>query len=160
MGRNPAEAPRQYQIKQLWELHHEILRRLVIGQKSVEIARDLNVTPAVISYVKNSEVGRRQLSLMRSAADVTAVDIAGRIKELAATAVEVMAQGLDDTNPMALRMKAACDVLDRAGFGAPKVLRTENIHAHLTAEDISQIKQRAKSEGVVIDAIFEEAVND
>lgn len=150
MGRLPSPEPRQYQIKQLWDLHHEILRRLLIGQKSVEIAADLDVTPATISYVKNSEVGKKQLSLMRSAADVTAVDIAGRIKELAAKAVEVMEAGLDSENPIGIRMKAACDILDRAGHGAPKVLRTENIHAHLTAEDISRIKQVARMEAAGI----------
>lgn len=157
MGRTPAvDEPRQYQIKQLWELHHEILRRLVIGQKSVDIARDLNVTPAVISYVKNSEIGKKQLSLMRSAADVSAVDVAGHIKRLAAQAVQVMEEGMCDTNPMAIRMKAAVDVLDRAGFGAPKIFRSENIHAHLTRDDIEQIKARAREEGVVVDAIIEE----
>lgn len=159
MGRMPAEAPRQYQIQQLWDVHHEILRRLIIGQKAVDIARDLNVTTAVISYVRNSEIGRKQLSLMRSAADVSAVDVAGHIKKLAARAVEVMEAGLDESQTMGVRMKAAVDILDRAGFGAPKILRTENIHAHLTREDIDAIKQRARDEGVIIDVVAE-AVND
>lgn len=145
MGRLPAVEPRQYQIQQLWDLHHEILRRLIIGQKSVDIARDLGVTSAVISYVKNSEVGKRQLSLMRSAADLNAVDVAVRVKELAVTAVKVMEEGMDPDQPMALRLKAATDVLDRAGFGAPKILRTENVHAVLTRDDIEEIKQKARS---------------
>jgi hypothetical protein len=146
MGRLPGEEPRQYQIQQLWELHHEILRRLVIGQKSVDIARDLNVTAPVVSYVKNSEVGRKQLSLMRSAANVSAIDVAGHIRELAGKAVAVMEECLEGDHPMSTKFRAAADVLDRAGFGAPKIIRSENIHAHLTADDIEQIKQRAKSE--------------
>ena len=158
MGRNPAEAPRQYQIQQLWETHHEILRRLVIGQKSVEIARDLEITTAVVSYVKNSEVGKKQLSLMRSACDMSAVDVSVKIKELAGRAIAVMEAGLDEEQPLALRMKAATDVLDRAGFGAPKIIRSENVHAHLTRDDIEEIKQRAREEGkrcgCVVEATF------
>ncbi len=160
MGRLPGIEPRQYQIQQLWELHHEILRRLVLGQKSVDVARDLDISVAVVSYVKNSEVGKKQLSLMRSAADVSIIDIAGRIRELACTAVVVMEHAMDDAHPMATRMRAAVDVLDRAGFGAPRVLRTENIHAHLTIEDIEDIKQRARLEGVVIDVAAEECLRD
>jgi len=157
MGRLPSAEPRQYQIKQLWECHHEILRRLVIGQKSVEIARDLGVTTAVISYVKNSEVGKRQLSLIRSAVDAETIDVAGRIKELATVAIRVMEEGMDEEQPMGTRLKAATDVLDRAGFGAPRILRTENLHAHLTADDIAEIKERARRMAEETGAIFIEA---
>lgn len=156
MGRTAGEAPRQYQIQQLWEVHHEVLRRLVLGQKSIEIARDLAITPAVVSYVKNSEVGRRQLSLMRAAADVSVVNITGRIKEIASEAVRVMEAALSEDHPMGIRLKAATDVLDRAGYAAPKVLRTENYHAHFGAEDIEEIKKRARESGVIVDAVAEE----
>ena len=157
MGRLPTEEPRQYQIQQLHDLHHEVLRRLVLGQKPIEIARDLQITSAVVSYVKHSEIGKRQLSLMRSAADVSAINVAGRIKELAGRAVEVMEAALDAAQPMQYRMKAATDILDRAGHAAPKVLRTENLHAHFTGEDIEAIKQRARECGAIVDVEFEEA---
>jgi hypothetical protein len=156
MGRNPGVEARQYQIQTLWDVHHEILRRLVLGQKSVEIARDLQVTAAVVSYVKNSEVGKKQLSLMHAASDVSVVNIAGRIKELAVQAVAVMEAALDSEQPMQTRLKAAVDVLDRAGHSAPKVMRTENYHAHFGAEDIEAIKLRARESGVVVDVIAEE----
>ena len=156
MGRNPAEAPRQYQIQQLWEVHHEVLRRLVLGQKSVQIAADLQITAAVVSYVKNSEMGRKQLSLMRAAADVGVVNVAGKFKELAAKAVRVMEEALDGEHPLGLKLAAARDVLDRAGHAAPKVLRTENYHAHFGAEDIEAIKARARESGVVVDVVVEE----
>jgi hypothetical protein len=158
MGRNPGEEPRQYQIQQLWECHHEILRRLVIGQKSVDIARDLNVTTAVVSYVKNSEIGKRQLSLMRSSADMVAVNVAGKIKELAAKAIAVMEASLDDDQPLTIRMKGAVDILDRAGHAAPRLIQTANLHTHLTREDIEELKQRARSEGVITDAVFSEVM--
>jgi hypothetical protein len=155
MGRTPGAEPRKYQIEQLWEVHHEILRRLVIGQKSVEIARDLDVTAAVVSYVKNSEVGKRQLSLLRSSSDLETVNVAGKIKELAARAVQVMEASLAEEQPMQTRMKGAVDILDRAGYGAPKILRTENVHAHLTMDDIEEIKARARLEGVIVDVVAE-----
>lgn len=156
MGRTPSPDGRRYQLETLWEVHHEILRRLSLGQKSVDIARDLNVTTPVVSYVKNSEIGRRQLDLMRGAADLEVVNVQGRIKELAATAVRVLEAGLEEDQPMLTRLKTAFDVLDRAGHAAPKVLRTENLHAHLTGEDLALLKERAKAEaeagGIVIEA--------
>jgi len=156
MGRNPGVAARQYQIQTLWDVHHEILRRLVLGQKSVEIARDLNVTAPVVSYVKNSEMGKRQLSLMHAASNVSVINIAGRIKELATQAVAVMEAALDDCQPMQTRLKAAVDVLDRAGHAAPKVMRTENYHAHFGAEDIEAIKARAREAGAIVEVAYEE----
>ncbi len=155
MGRHPSNEPLQYQIQQLHDLHHEILRRLVVGQKTQDIARDLNITPVTVTYVKNSEIGKRQLSVMRSAADVSAVDVAGHIKQLAAKAVGILESALE-LGPTALGMRAAFDVLDRAGFGAPRIVRTENVHAHLTREDIEELKHRAKLEGVVVDAVLAE----
>ena len=39
---------RKYQIKELWDRHHEINRRILLGQKNKEIAEDLNITEATV----------------------------------------------------------------------------------------------------------------
>ena len=55
-----------------------------------------------------------------------------------------------------IKLKAATDILDRAGHAAVRTLRTENIHAHFTADEISDIKKRAREVGLLTDAIYEE----
>jgi dissimilatory sulfite reductase (desulfoviridin) alpha/beta subunit len=49
-------------------------------------------------------------------------------------------------------LKAAQDILDRAGYAAVKTIQTANIHAHLTKEDIDDIKRRAKDIGLCFDS--------
>ena len=147
---------RKYQIKELWEIHHEIIRRLLLGQKAKDIAQELGVTITVVSYTKNSALGRRHMELLRGAVDKETVDVKVKIQEMAARASEVLEEAMNGDHHFSLKLKAATEVLDRAGF--VKVVKTENLHAYLSAEDIQQIKERAMLEGVVVDAQFEEAM--
>lgn len=156
-GRKNPEG-RKYQIKELWAIHHEIIRRLLLGQKSKEIAEDLKISPVLVSYTKNSALGKRHLELMQGAIDRETVDVRVRIKQMAATAAKVLDLAMSEDQPMALRVKSATEVLDRAGH--VKVIKTENLHAHLTAEDIEAIKQRAREEGVVVDVQATEVLGD
>jgi hypothetical protein len=59
-----------------------------------------------------------------------------------------------------IKLKAATDILDRAGHAAVRTLRTENIHAHFTADEISDIKKRAREVGLLTDVMYEEDVID
>ncbi len=147
---------RKYQIKELWHLHHEILRRTLLGQKGSEIAKELGCSVPVVSYTKNSAMGKRHLELMRGAADAEAVDVSERIKDMGAKAVALMEGLLNEAIDEAGvsfkdRMALAGEILDRAGFAAPKVIRTENFHAHFDGNDLEAIKQRARESGAVID---------
>ena len=149
---------RQYQIKELWAIHHEILRRLLLGQNNREIAADLGIDQVVVSYTKNSALGKRHLELLKGAVDAETVDVKVLIKDMAVKAAEVLKTAMEGTHPMALKLVAAKEVLDRAGY--PKVIRTENLHAHLTDEDIKSIKSRAREEGMIVEAEIEEVPND
>ena len=60
---------RKYQPKQLNEKHHEILRLAMLGYSNVEIAQRLSCTPATVSIVRNSGLGRHQASLLKAEAD-------------------------------------------------------------------------------------------
>jgi hypothetical protein len=155
--RDPAKG-RIYEIKKLWALHHEILRRKILGQTNREIAKDLNITEPVVSYTTNSALGKRHLELMQGAVDKEVVDIKAKIKEMAAEATKVLEAALASDQPMALRVKAATDILDRAGF--PKVTRNENLNAYLTPDDIESIKKRAREEGLTVEAEITEVKAD
>lgn len=148
MGRLPT-GNRQYQITKVWDVHHEIMRLALLGMKSVDIAHTLDITPVTVSYTLNSSLVRRQLDIMRSARDVDAIEVSRRIQALAPEAVKVLEELMEEGVP-AIRLGAAKDVLDRAGHAAVKTLRTENIHAYLSKEEIDDIKSRAREIGLCV----------
>jgi predicted transcriptional regulator len=154
MGRHRLpETHKQYQIEQMWELHHEVCRLALIGMKQVDIANHLNVSPVMVSYTLRSPIVRRQLEQLKAVRDIDAVDVAKEIQELAPKAVKVLGEMMDNDLPN-IKLKAATDILDRAGHAAVRTLRTENIHAHFSADEISDIKKRAREVGLLTDSIY------
>jgi DNA-binding CsgD family transcriptional regulator len=155
MGR-PATGERKYEIQNIWDTHREIMRLLVAGMHHVDIARELGVTPATISNVMNSAICKRQMNLMRDARDLDAVDVSKRIQEIAPVALQTLEELLCTGNDN-VKLKTATDLLDRAGHAAVKTLRTESLSVHLTADDIAEIKSRAKQVGLCVDAEISES---
>jgi hypothetical protein len=104
----------------------------------------------MVSYTLRSPIVKEQLKNMHAARDIDAVDIAQEIKALAPAAVKVLEELMESELPN-IKLKSAQDILDRAGFAAVKTIQTANIHAHLTKEDIDDIKKRAKDIGLCSD---------
>lgn len=160
MGRLPTNN-RSYQIQAIQDNHREILRRLAVGQSAKQIARDLNCTTAVVSYVKNSNLGRPELDNLQLTRDDSVRDLSAQIKEAAPEAFQVLLSLMRDESdtPRTLRAKIAMDNLDRAGHGA--IAKTANVGALLTLEQIESLKARAKKAGIasgsVVDGEFTEA---
>ena len=120
MGRLASGNARKYQIMELWDKHHAILRLLALGMSEKHIAEQLGCTTATVGNVKHGELGKRQLALFRSAADKAAVDIMEDIRNLAPVAVARLEEILSDQNSdKKLVAGVAQDILDRAGFAAP-----------------------------------------
>lgn len=149
MGRLPT-GNRQYQIERMWDSHHEIVRLLLIGMKQVDIARTLGVSEVMVSYTANSAIVRRQLDQMRAARDADAIDISKRIKALLPKAVEVLEQTMEEGVIPQLRLAAAKDVLDRGGHPAVKGVDVRTGPTFLTRDEISEIKERARSIGLTV----------
>lgn len=146
-----------FEVSEMWELHHEIVRRLVLGQKNSEIAKALNVTPVMVSYTRNSKVVRKQLDLMNAARDAETIDVSRRIRENGPAALELLEDIIEDhgeTHGIALAARTAESMLDRGGYEAPK--RIEGVVAHFTGEEIEELKKQAlesgRDSGMVIDA--------
>lgn len=157
-------APRKvFRVSKIWELHDEITRRILLGQKNTVIADALQCSVSTVSNVRNSPVIQDKLAIMRGARDAYTVDIARDIQEFAPTALKVLkdiveGQGIGTSASPALRAREANNWLDRAGHAPIK--REEHVHAHLTKDEIDAIKQRALgSNGPVVDAEYEEAAN-
>ena len=158
MGRHQLpETHKKYQIEQMWDLHHEVCRLALIGMKQVDIATHLGVSPVMVSYTLRSPIVKRQLAQLHAVRDLEAIDVANEIKNLAPKAVEILEDLMNSENENT-KFKAATDVLDRAGHAAVKTLRTENIHAHFTNDEIADIKKRAKEVGLLTDTIYDAEV--
>ena len=151
---------RKYQIQKLWNIHHEICRLLLLGWSHTKIAEELGVTSVMISYTANSELIKRRLEVMRGARDAEALDLSVEIKRFAPEAFETLQAIMrnpetHEKNKIAIAM----DALDRAGYAPPKVIEGKFLHAHFTAEEIEDMKKRAKESGQVVEGELVEASN-
>ena len=147
---------RKYQIKELWERHNEINRRLLLGQKSKDIAKELEVSEATVSYTKNSKLAQKELSIMKVARDADTIDVARQIREIAPQALEVLENIMNDVETTeTLKAKVATDLLDRAGYSPPKKVIGAIAHQHFGKADIEKIKERAMNIGINNGSIIE-----
>ena len=126
-AKDPAEVGSYYQLKKLRAVHHQIIQRVVLGQKDKDIAKDLNLDLSTVQYTKRSKLA----------------DVGQRIKDVAPRALKVITAVMEsDAASDNARLSAAFDIMDRAGFAAPKDVRV--MHAHITSDDIADIKKRAQ----------------
>jgi len=148
-----------FRVGKIWERHDEIARMVLLGRKNTEIAREVGCSAATVGNVRNSPVVQDKLAIMRGARDAYTIDIAKDIQEFAPKALDllkniVMGKGVGTNASPALRAKEANSFLDRAGFGA--VRKEQHVHAHLTAEEIDAIKERAMGVSGVVEGEFKE----
>lgn len=149
-----------FRVGKIWERHDEIARMILLGMKNTEIAEKVGCTAATVGNVRNSPVVQEKLSIMGGARDAYTVDIARDIQEFAPKALAllkdiVLGKGVGASASPALRAREANSFMDRAGFGA--VRKEQHVHAHLTAEEIDAIKERALgANSPVVNAEFKE----
>lgn len=159
--KKPSGVRKVWQVATIWELHEEIARRIVLGQKNVDIAEAVKCSPQTVSNVRNSPVVQDKLALMRGARDAYTIDIARDIQEFAPEALQLLKdvikrKGSGENASIALSARTAESWLDRAGH-AP-VRKEAVIHQSLTKEEIDQIKSRAFGpQSPIIDVEFKEA---
>lgn len=148
---------RKYQIQTLWNVHHEIIRLSLIGMKAVDIAKQLDITEASVSNCLNSSIAKEHLHIMKMARDAHSIDVAKQIQELAPKALEILESVIkgDVDATVGQKIGVAEDVLDRAGFVPPRIIKGEMLHAHLTADDIEEIKKSAKSNKALAEEVID-----
>jgi len=144
---------RTFEVSEMWDVHHEIVRRLLIGQKVVNIARDLGVSEAMVSYTRNSPIVREKLEIMKGARDAETLDLAKRIRENAPQSLKLLEDiisGEVDGVPIGvgLRAKEANTMLARSGFGPVQNIKGAIVHGHYTSDEIDEIKRRAVEDGL------------
>lgn len=150
---------KSFVVAHMWERHEEIARRIALGQKNVDIAKALGVSEVNVSQVRNSPVVRDKINSLKDRMDDKAVDVGARIQELAPLALKTLEKVLEDeedTVPLTLKVKTAQDILDRAGHAAIRKIQGNVLHGHFTKDDIEEIKQLARTNGVIVDVSAEE----
>ena len=147
--RRKVENKKGWQVAEMWDTHHEIARRLVLGQRNVDIAREVGVTPTTVANVKNSPVVQDKLSIMRAARDAGTINLAREIADLAPVALERVKEALEtgkvmgqELNPGQI-LREANNLLDREIGKPTQRVDTRNIHGHFTITDIERIKEKA-----------------
>lgn len=147
--RAPEGKKRGFQVAEMWDNHHEIARRILLGQKNVDIAAAMNCTPATVSSVRNSPVVKEKLILMQAARDANCLDLAEQIKELAPIALGKVKDAITngEVNGQIISgaeiCKQANSILDRDQGKATQRVESRNIHGHFSIEDIEKMKERA-----------------
>lgn len=138
-----------WQVAEMYEATHEVARRLLLGEKNVDIAKAMNITPQQVSSIRNSPVVKDKLTLMSAARDVGCIDLATEIMNLAPIALkriqEVIETGIVLGREASANeiLRESNSILDRHLGKATQTINTRNLHAHFTAEDLDRIKQKA-----------------
>jgi hypothetical protein len=149
LRRNPDGKRKGYQIAEMWDQHHEIARRLVLGESNKDIAESLGVSACSVSNVKNSPVVQDKLSILRAARDAGTIDLAREIQDLAPIALQRLKEVLETGTVLgkeasaAVILKEANAIMDREMGKAVQRVDTRNSHMHFGPEDLERIKNRA-----------------
>ena len=134
-------------VNELWDVHHEVIRLLVLGFKNVEISAKVGLTPTQVSNIRNSPVVQQRLRDMHDVRDAEMFDAKKEIDDLLPDSFMLLrniirgeSEGREAS--INLRAKTAENMIDRA---VPKKTQHEHVHGHLTAADIEEIKRRARA---------------
>jgi len=153
------EEKKTYDIKQLWQRHHEIVNLAARGFKQVEIAEILNIDPQTVSNTLNSQLGEEKLAEIRLERDAEAQKISEKVRVLTNKALQTYHEIFDDDSGKwtARDRKDTADkvLLELSGLRAPTRIQSQSLHTVLTAEELEEFKTRgiqaAKESGLVID---------
>lgn len=139
-----------WQVAEMWENHHEIARRIILGENNKEIAEALGCSAVQVSNVRNSPVVKDKLAVMAAARDAGTIELAREIQDLAPIAILRVKEALESGTVLGKEvsaagiLKEANTLIDREIGKPTQRIDTRNIHGHFTLDDIDQIKQKAQ----------------
>lgn len=168
--RAPEGERKTYNIKQVWQRTHEILRLALAGHKGTDIAKFLGIHPQTVSNTLNSDLGQMKLSEMRLVRDQRTLDVLEEIDSiLLPKALKVYNRILSDEAPESLGkeklQKETADtlVMDIRGHRAATKVQGEHLHAYTSVKELEEIKRRgiaaAKASGMCIEYSGDEAID-
>ncbi len=137
---------REYDIKQLWDSHQEILRLLVLGKNNQQVAEELGITPQTVSNVRNSPLARERLQELQNGRDAETTQIHKRVQQFVPVALKLLEdiiEGKREDASIGLQARTAENYLGRAGHGTIQKIVSHS--STLSRDDIEAIKERARS---------------
>lgn len=158
--RVPHEERKIYNIKNMWQLHHEICNLKLLGYSNERIATALSVTPQTVSNTVNSSLGKAKLQLLRDARDEEAFSLQKELANMTKDAVDVLSDILSsETASDETKRKTSMNVLvDLGGHGAAARVSISHSHVFQNNEEVKEAISRglafAQNEGI-IDADYE-----
>lgn len=135
---------RTFEVSEMKELHHEIVRLHVAGTSNKDIAKALSVSEQMVSYTLNSKIVQGKIDLMRASRDADIIDLTREIRGKAPKALKLLEDIIDDhgeKHGMALAARTAENWMNRAGY--TPVQKAQLAVAHFTAEEIADLKEEA-----------------
>lgn len=130
-------------LKELKDQHREVARLKFEGFKPAEIAERTGKSLSNIYSILSDPICQAHISSLADKADSNVIDARKRFIDMVAKGLDVYDNVLDhpDFYDPKIVVKVASDVFDRAGYKPTQ--RHEHAHAHLTADDIAELKRRA-----------------
>lgn len=150
-----------YEPKALTSLHLRILQLKAGGLSNKRIAQLCDCTPQTVSNVVCSELGEQKLRALHAQRDLEVIDVKAELERAARKGVLLLHEALDEERELSTKdlVSTALAAIDRAGYSPKNVHLHAHQHQHFTAEEISEInqkaaeaRQRAIESGVVVDA--------
>lgn len=112
-----------YHVKRLNIRHHEVIRRAFLGEKQVEIAAAMGLTPMAISCLLNSPLAQAEIARLKDQADEKITDVPLRValaEELAKAGMEAVTINRaimnDRTVDVKVRARVGAHFMDRVVF--------------------------------------------
>jgi hypothetical protein len=157
-GRRRLNGRKTYDVKKLWQNNHEIINLAVTGMKEKDIARALGCSIATVSNTLNSTLGKEKLALMRGTRDAETWDHAKQIMKVSKVCLDFLEDTMlkdgDDSAPLGLKVNISKHVLkDLSGLAAPTRIEGRMAHAHLTLDEIEELKRRGRQAAAELDNI-------
>ncbi len=138
-----------WQVAEMNESHYEIVRRLLLGEKSVSIAKAMGCSTRQICNVKASPVVQDELALMRSRMNDGAISVAQELRAMAPIAIDRIREAIEEgtvlKQPLAASgiLKEANNVIDRTEGKPLQRTDSRSLSVQLSIDDITRIKARA-----------------
>ena len=148
-----AKPRRRFEVDELQAITREIARRKVLGQKSGTIANALGVTREMVNYTISSPKVQDHMDALSGTRDAHVMDVKEEIRKLVPMAVRnyesILKTGSVNGKEASATLMARIsgDVIDREMGKPTQVVKSANLHALFTAQDIEDIKNRGRDNG-------------
>lgn len=136
-------------LAQLKSQHREIARLHVEGLRPADIAQEIGMNIQSVGNIIRDPLCQAHIQKLLDKADTGVIDVRKKLAELNTKAIDTIDTLLSNANVSdSVQLRAAQDVLDRNGYSP--VTTTQHVHAHLTGDELREMRQRALDNGAAI----------